>query len=303
MKSIRDKPDGRGIPRLSVIIPTKDSARTLGRCLESVNSQGYPRTEIIVVDGFSTDGTCEIARNGGARLISCAGSVPESRNRGFAASAGDILLFIDSDMVLRPGLLKDIAGRMEGFGALVIPETGCGRGFISRCKSFEKECYMGDSGVESARAFTRPAFESVGGYDPLLHLAEDYDLHRRCGEKFPIGRARVGLLHDTGSLTLAADLRKSFRYGRSLPRFAAKKNSSAPSWLYSRKNLFFACAVGFGRDPPAALGLAALRAMEYAAGGMGMAAGILDGILYAFSGAGKERSGPEQGGAKGVLER
>jgi glycosyltransferase involved in cell wall biosynthesis len=49
-------------PLVSVIIPTKNSAKTIEKCLKSVKDQTYKNIEIIVVDNFSTDGTYEIAK-------------------------------------------------------------------------------------------------------------------------------------------------------------------------------------------------------------------------------------------------
>ncbi|MBL7085732.1 MAG: glycosyltransferase [Candidatus Cloacimonetes bacterium] len=49
------------LPKVSVVIPTYNSERTLGMCLESIRKQGYPRNkiEIIIGDGGSTDRTLE----------------------------------------------------------------------------------------------------------------------------------------------------------------------------------------------------------------------------------------------------
>jgi arabinofuranan 3-O-arabinosyltransferase len=202
--------------------------------------------------------------------------VPESRNIGFSKAKGEIFVSIDSDMVLEPTLLQDIMERMDGFGALVIPELGCGSGFLSRCKSLEKQCYIGDEAIESARAFTREAFEAVAGYDPNLHMAEDHDLHWRVSQRFPVGRTRSKLYHDTCHLSLLTDLKKSFRYGRSLPRYLAKKDSGGGTWMHARKNLIKECASRFTQDPQAALGLMVLRALEHLAGAFGFVVGQFD---------------------------
>jgi len=50
-------------PSISVVVPTYNSARTLGGCLESIKNQDYRgEIKIIIADGGSTDSTLEIAR-------------------------------------------------------------------------------------------------------------------------------------------------------------------------------------------------------------------------------------------------
>jgi glycosyltransferase involved in cell wall biosynthesis len=51
------------VPMLSIIIPTFNSAATIGRCLGSIGNQTFSDFEIVVQDGFSTDNTLEIIRN------------------------------------------------------------------------------------------------------------------------------------------------------------------------------------------------------------------------------------------------
>ena len=49
-------------PLVSVIIPTKNSGKTLLQCLDSIKNQNYENIEIIVVDNYSTDNTLQIAK-------------------------------------------------------------------------------------------------------------------------------------------------------------------------------------------------------------------------------------------------
>ncbi|MCI0503252.1 glycosyltransferase [Candidatus Micrarchaeota archaeon] len=260
---------------ISVVIPTRDSEATLGPCLRSLTSQAFLGLEVIVVDGGSSDRSVEVARQNGASVYLFKGSVPAARNLGFSKSSGRLLLSMDSDMVAEPGLLSDIAVSMGPHGALIIPEAGSGRGFLSRCKSLEKSIYLGDPGVEAARAFTRKAFDAVGGYDPGLRLAEDRDLHWRISRISTIGRTARRFIHSTEGLTLLRDLQKSFIYGKSLPAYLARKDSDSSAWLSFHRTALPKYLSRMREDPLLTLGLLALRGMEYAAGLAGYAFGRL----------------------------
>ncbi|HUF26496.1 MAG TPA: glycosyltransferase family A protein [Gemmatimonadaceae bacterium] len=103
-------------PPVSVIIPARDEARNIERCLRSVLTTSYPAVEVIVVDDHSTDGTGEIARaaaGGDARVtILSPPPLPEGwfgKQWACAAGAriarGRILCFTDADTVHAPDLL------------------------------------------------------------------------------------------------------------------------------------------------------------------------------------------------------
>ncbi len=84
---------------LSIIIPTKNEARYLPTLLASIQSQTLQPIEIIVADAHSTDGTDEIARKAGCRVVD--GGMPgPGRNRGAAVATGNLLLFLDADVEL-----------------------------------------------------------------------------------------------------------------------------------------------------------------------------------------------------------
>lgn len=102
-------------PKLSVIIPTKNEAKLLPRCLKSLRQQqtSYP-FEIIVVDAHSTDGTIEIAKSYGAWVI------PEPQKgkvfafrKGAETARGDILCFTEADCVLPPHWINTIATYLD----------------------------------------------------------------------------------------------------------------------------------------------------------------------------------------------
>jgi glycosyltransferase involved in cell wall biosynthesis len=254
-------------PKISVVVPTKDSARTLAACLRSIRSQTYKDYELIVVDGFSADGTPDIARRYADAVISCGSSLPGARNAGFATARGDIFVSIDSDMVLDNDLFQDIADNIKGHGGLVLPETGHGASFLSRCKDLEKRCYIGEEFVESARAFSREAFNAVGGYDKALLFGEDFYFHSRIKARYSIGRTRAMLHHDNDSLGFIANLRKAYRYGHSAPEYVAKGNGGTKKAIFDLRRTFFVRHFAdLAREPVHGMGLAVIKMMEYCAG-------------------------------------
>jgi hypothetical protein len=95
--------------RFSVIIPTFNSAETLGRAIESVLEQSWPAHEIIVVDDGSTDETREIAAGFGRSihyLYQENAGVSAARNNGARMATGDWLAFLDADDWFFPDRLK-----------------------------------------------------------------------------------------------------------------------------------------------------------------------------------------------------
>ncbi len=104
------------IPDLAVVIPTRDAARSLGACLESVAGLA----PAIVVDGGSEDGTRAIAVAHGARFLASAHRSPAlQRNEGIAAAATTWVLCLDADERIGPALADEIRARVADPGSHV----------------------------------------------------------------------------------------------------------------------------------------------------------------------------------------
>jgi glycosyltransferase involved in cell wall biosynthesis len=87
-------------PRISVIIPTLNSVRFVGEAIDSVLKQSVSVSEILVVDGGSTDGTQELvrAKNPLVRVLSQEGrGRAGARNTGLRRASGDFIALLDSD--------------------------------------------------------------------------------------------------------------------------------------------------------------------------------------------------------------
>lgn len=97
--------------KLSVVVLTKNSADKVRNCFESVKWAD----ELIVVDGGSTDGTQEIARGYGARIIdSKFEGFGEERNKGARAASGDWILELDSDEMVTESFRKRVLRLLKG---------------------------------------------------------------------------------------------------------------------------------------------------------------------------------------------
>ena len=96
---------------LSIIIPTLNEEDGLAGLLSSVLKK--PQTEVIVVDGGSSDATCQIAEQAGAKVICCGKGRGRQMNAGAALARGEVLLFLHADSRLPPDFAQTIWKCME----------------------------------------------------------------------------------------------------------------------------------------------------------------------------------------------
>ena len=119
---------GGNEPRVSTIIPVYNGARTVSRAIESVLSQTYDNTELLVIDDGSTDDTASVisARFPHVRCLRQANSGPAvARNRGVEAAIGEYIAFLDADDRWMPEKLQrqmEFAMQHPGVGLLA---TNC----------------------------------------------------------------------------------------------------------------------------------------------------------------------------------
>lgn len=91
------------MPTISVVIPTFNEEKNIGRCLESIFRQSYPhdKLEVIVVDDKSTDKTVEIARRFPVKVIVSGKKHGEiSKMIGFKKATGEFAIYLDADVEL-----------------------------------------------------------------------------------------------------------------------------------------------------------------------------------------------------------
>jgi cellulose synthase/poly-beta-1,6-N-acetylglucosamine synthase-like glycosyltransferase len=163
---------------LSVIIPVLNGARFLPECLQCLRQSTTPPLECIVVDDGSCDGSAAIAEAAGVAVFRTQGHAGpgSARNIGAAHASGDILVFVDADVCVRPDTLDLLRARYEKdpsidalFGSYD-DEPGDPR-FVSQYRNLLHH-YVHQTGRTEAATFwsgcgavRRTAFQAVGGFD------------------------------------------------------------------------------------------------------------------------------------------
>ena len=224
MKSTNSK------PKVSIVIPTRNSAQTLSKCLYSVKTQTYKQSETIVVDDLSSDETVKIAESFEAKIIRQTCTPAQARNLGVECSTGYYVLFLDSDQILSPSVVEEslVKCTKENAEMVRIPELFVGTEFWSVCSAIWKNCY---NEVErlyekrfglvrgKPRFFVKKRVEDAGMFDSHLIWGEDYDLHERL-KNMNIKEAQCeSVLYHCESFSLKQFLVKNLRYSKSMPVF------------------------------------------------------------------------------------
>jgi len=90
-------------PFISVIIPVYNGSKYLNRCLDALMTSSYRQFEIIVVDDASTDDSVDICRKKGIDVIQMPhqSGPAAARNYGAHKALGEVLLFVDSDVLVQ----------------------------------------------------------------------------------------------------------------------------------------------------------------------------------------------------------
>jgi glycosyltransferase involved in cell wall biosynthesis len=183
---------------LSVIIPARDAAATLGACLDGVLAQADADIEVIVVDDGSLDATAAIAAGYPVTLVRCdrPHGVAAARNRGAAVAGAPLLFFLDADVVPAPGALARALAAFDDpdlhatFGSY--DDDPAVRSTVSRFKNLCHH-YFHQRARRDATTFwgacgaiRREHFEAAGGFNERRYRQpsiEDVELGQRLVER------------------------------------------------------------------------------------------------------------------------
>ncbi len=200
--------------RLSIIIPAKNEQAFLPELLTSLKEQTVQPYEIIVADAESTDGTQDIARSFGARVV--AGGLPgPGRNKGAAAATGDMLLFLDADVTLPQKdflekALQEFADRHLDIATADV--------LLKQGKTYDKvthEFYNAYARLWGSVHPHAPGFcimvrksihDKIHGFDETVQFCEDHDYAHRA--------SRVGSFGFLNGVRIGVTTRRQERDGR-----------------------------------------------------------------------------------------
>ena len=175
--------------KLSIIIPAFNEEDYLSATLDAIQlaeAQLRSRTganlEIIVVDNNSTDSTMAIALAKGATVVQePTQSIARARNTGAKHATGDVLVFIDADVIVPPGLLEVIHAAMNdpacvggGVDVEYRPRRAIIRVYLRLWRVLGRLLGM----VQGATQFCRRnLFEELARYDETAWIGEDVDFY------------------------------------------------------------------------------------------------------------------------------
>jgi glycosyltransferase involved in cell wall biosynthesis len=221
--------------RLTFVIPTRNHARFIRQCIDSCLAQAIPDSEIVVMDGGSTDGTQAILAEYGDRIrwrSQPDRGQSDALNQGVATAKGDLIAWINSDdyyttsdSLRRLVELFDTDARLDiayGDGERVDLE---GR----RIGLYRAAPYTSEAGLlanpltfvlQPCLVFRRALFLEVGGLREDLHFAMDYELWLRM---FPAARATRHVDLIVASARYHADAKSVASLGRQISEVCAIK--------------------------------------------------------------------------------
>lgn len=193
-------------PTISVVIPVKDDAALLERCLSALRRQTVAPCEIVVVDNVSSDASARVARAAGARVV-CEQrpGIPATASTGYDQAEGEIIARLDADSVPSGDWIERIGDRFRDRPDLAAVTGGAAfSGGPQRLRRVGAALYLGAYHLSLAPALghvplfgsnfamRRSAWQRVSGtvhrQDPELHDDLDLAFHLGVRERIRYGR-------------------------------------------------------------------------------------------------------------------
>lgn len=187
---------------ISIVIPTYNASRFIPGLLNSIFDQTVDDMEVIIVDDCSTDDTVELAKEHPVKVIKMEENVgpAKARNIGVKEAKGDIIFFLDADVIVLDGTLQAVKDHFEKDLSAkcvigICSTDSLNEGFVPHYMAmFEYIHLLGTEGAEVSvfaprcGAIKRDFFLEIGAYNESYKGAdvEDFELARRVNRTDPI---------------------------------------------------------------------------------------------------------------------
>jgi O-antigen/teichoic acid export membrane protein/glycosyltransferase involved in cell wall biosynthesis len=244
---------------LSVVIPARNAASTIGDQLESLASQDWTGSwEVVVVDNGSTDDTVAIVqrfadRLPAVRVVSALerSSIPYARNRGVEAARGRLIAFCDADDEVGEGWLAAVAAGLERYGAVGTPRdhVRLNEDWVRASRepppanAFHENWYPPylPHTAAGGMAVRRELHEAIGGFDESLSSCEDNDYCFRLQLRgVDLGTVEGAVYHYRFRDTIGGIFRQAYWYSEQnarVQRMYRTPDSELPRrWTWPVKN-------------------------------------------------------------------
>lgn len=228
----------RSIPAASVVVPVRNGAPKIARCLQALIDQTLQPNEVIVVDGHSTDSTVEIARRFPVTVLyEDYGTVGGARQVGVEHAPGDYIAFTDADCIPQKDWLENLVREFDdgvvGVGG-GIKNVGTGLWeesialaldtSLGSANSVQDRVLKGRRCVKSISGcnciYRKEDIMTAGGFDVRLSVNEDTELGRRLQQLGTLVYTPNAIVHHHQERTLGDFVRRMhfFGYGRGVNR-------------------------------------------------------------------------------------
>lgn len=189
---------------ISIVIPLYNKVQSIEKTIRCIQAQTYQDYEIIVVDGWSKDGSLEIIQSLAREddrihvlMQQNMHGVTPARNESIAAATNERIAFIDADDYWEPAYLETLVRLMDDYPQAGLWGLNYGTMIGTNKHPNTPSLYPGHRGIidnpwlkgspfwTSAIGISKKAFEKVGGFDNRIIYGEDIDLWYRLMLEFP----------------------------------------------------------------------------------------------------------------------
>ncbi|MDD4409349.1 MAG: polysaccharide pyruvyl transferase family protein [Candidatus Pacebacteria bacterium] len=259
-------------PLVSVIVPTKNSSKTLEACLESIKNQSYKNIEIIVVDNNSSDNTKVIAGRYTERVFNKGPERSAQVNFGVEKSNGEYVYKVDSDFVLDSEVIDQCVNEInKGFDAIVVHNSPDVRiSWIAKVRKFEVDMYKYDIIHSSARFIKKDIYGKIGGFNEKIIAGEDYDFQNKLNRGgYKTGFIEAEALHLGEPTDFWKHMMKYHEYGKDFVNYRVNNEEESGKQLSFFRNVYFKNWKKFLLNPFMAIIFIIYNCFKFGFGGIG----------------------------------